>query len=285
VNSRRITLVVAIVLAVTTGLLTLRYLSTVNQQAQTQAQVIETRQVVIANHDIPTHMKITPEMLTIVKRPVTEIEPGAIADPHQAIGDVSLIAIPANSTVTDTKIGQPASVGLTGRLKRGMRAVTIPVDAIKSLNGLIQPGDRVDVLASVARGSSDRPRTFAIIRGALVLALNSTIDPVPDESPGPGGSSGGGVPSTVTLGVTVQQADLLTVADLNATLRLALRPPDEPLHAEPAEVLDFQQEVARERELPPPVQPSKAPVVAVVPKKERPSVTIVDGDKLIQGNQ
>ncbi len=276
-NSRRITLIVAIVLAVTTGLLTLRYLNSVNQTAQ--VAVVESKPVVIASRDIPTRAKITPDMLTLVKRPANQVEPGAISDPHLAIGDVSLIAIPMNSTITDSKIGQPAAVGLTARIKPGMRAVTIPVDAIKSVNGLIQPGDRVDVLASVQKGSGDRPRTYAIIRGALVLALNSTIEPTPDESPAPGTS--GNVPQTVTLGVTVQQADLLTVADLNTTLRLALRSPNEPLRAEAEEPLDFQDATPEPHTVATPVVP---PVVAVA-KKERPSVTIVDGDKLIQGNQ
>ena len=282
-NSRRITLIVAIVLAVTTGLLTLRYLNSVNQTAQ--VAVVESKPVVIANRDIPTRAKITPDMLTLVKRPATQIEPGAITDPHQAIGDVSLIAIPMNSTVTDTKIGQPASVGLTARLKPGMRAVTIPVDAIKSVNGMIQPGDRVDVLASVAKGSGDRPRTYAIIRGALVLALNNTIEPIPDQSPAPAGQQGA-VPSTVTLGVSVQQASLLTVADLNANLRLALRSPNEPIHAESSEPIDFQDATPQPRNVPPPVAPVPAPIaVAAAPKKERPSVTIVDGDKLIEGTR
>jgi pilus assembly protein CpaB len=277
VNSSRITLIVAIVLAVTTGLLTLRYLNSVNQTAQ--VAVVESKPVVIASRDIPTRAKITPDMLTLVKRPANQVEPGAISDPHLAIGDVSLIAIPMNSTITDSKIGQPAAVGLTARIKPGMRAVTIPVDAIKSVNGLIQPGDRVDVLASVQKGSGDRPRTYAIIRGALVLALNSTIEPTPDESPAPGTS--GNVPQTVTLGVTVQQADLLTVADLNTTLRLALRSPNEPLRAEAEEPIDFQDATPAPQH---PPQPAVPPVVAVA-KKERPSVTIVDGDKLIQGNQ
>jgi pilus assembly protein CpaB len=193
------------------------------------------------------------------------------------------IAIPANSTITDTKIGQPAAVGLTARLKPGMRAVTIPTDAIKSVNGMIQPGDRVDVLASVQKGTADHPRTYAIIRGALVLALNNAIEPIPDQSPTPGTS--GNVPTTVTLGVSVQQASLLTVADLNTTLRLALRSPNEPLHAESADTIDFQDETPVTKNVPPPVAPAPPPVVAAVPKKERPSVTIVDGDKLIEGNK
>ena len=121
----------------------------------------------------------------------------------------------------------------------------------------------MDVLASVARGSSDRPRTYAIIRGALVLALNSAIEPIADQSPAPG--AGGNVPTTVTLGVTVQQASLLTVA-------------------ETADVMDFQDATPAPRNVPPPANPATAPVaVAQAPKRH--VVPIVDGDKLVQGDQ
>jgi Flp pilus assembly protein CpaB len=88
----------------------------------------------------------------------------------------------------------------------------------------------------------------------------------------------------VTLGVSVQQANLLTVADLNTTLRLALRSPNEPLRAEPAESIDFQDETPAPQRTAAPA-PTPPPVVAAAPKKERPSVTIVDGDKLIEGSR
>ena len=151
-NTRRITLIVAVVLAIGTGVLTLRYLSSINQQAPQQSAQVEMKPVVITNRDIPVRAKITPDMLTKVTRPATEAEPQAIGDPKQAEGQVALIAMPAGSTVTLTKIGEPGEVGLTARLKPGERAVSIPVDRVKAVSNLIQPGDRVDVLAAVNKG-------------------------------------------------------------------------------------------------------------------------------------
>jgi pilus assembly protein CpaB len=285
VNTRRITLIVAVLLAIGTGIITLRFLSSLNQQSQVQQQQVELKPIVIANRDIAARLKITPDMLTKTTRPANEVEPQALSDPKQAEGDIALITIPAGSTLTATKVGQPAEVGLTARLKPGMRAVTIPVDRVKAVAGLIQSGDRVDVMAAVGRGPGIPPKTFTIIRGALVLAMGSELESTGAAGASPAPDSGAGA-NTVTLGVTPEQADLLTVADLNTTLRLALRSPQEPVRSLPAERLEFADlgvvpGPAAPQNVPPPLVPARPPTVANVP--EVPGVTVIDGDRIVSG--
>ncbi|GAC1395339.1 MAG: hypothetical protein NVS2B8_20000 [Vulcanimicrobiaceae bacterium] len=302
-NTRRITLIVAIVLAVGTGILTLRYLTGVNAAAQTQQQAASLKPIVIAARSIAKGEKITPEMVTKTQRPSNEVEPDAIGDPAQTKGDIAMITIPAGATITQTKVGQPAELGITVRLKPGMRAVSIPVDRVKSVSNLVQPGDHVDVMASVPRGAGIPPKTYTIIRGAVVLAINSQLEqsgatPAPDS----------GAAATVTLGVTPQQADLLTVADLNTTLRLALRSPQEPVRSLPAESLHFADlgaEAAGTTGPVAPLYPAPAPIPAPamappvtsggnVPAPAAPvrapgvsvpgaAVTVIDGDKVVAG--
>jgi pilus assembly protein CpaB len=295
VNTRRITLLVAVVLAIGTGVLTLRYLSSVNQQAQQQQQQVELKHVIIANHDIPARAKITPDMLTSVSRPANEVPQQALSDPKQAEGDVALITIPQGSPLTSATIGQPAEVGLTFRLKPGMRAVSIPVDKVKAVSGLIQPGDKVDVMASVKSGAGIPPKTFTIIRGATILAINTQLEQTGTDaaaSPAPDGSGAGGG-ATVTLGVTPGQADLLTVADLNTTLRLALRSPQEPVRSLPAEPLEFAD--LGSTNVPAPTVAAVAPTLpypvptpggamqnlSVPAPRNDDGIEIIDGDKVI----
>ncbi len=230
-NSRRITLIVAVTVALAAGLLTIRYLSTAPHPAEDVATVA-TRPVVIANRTIRAHEKILPEMLTRVTRPVAQSEPGTFAEPRQAMGNIALIEIPEGASVTEAKVGVPAAVGVTGKLRPGLRAISIPVDFIKSVSSLVSPGDRVDVLASNTRGKPHPTRT--IIRGALVLAVNTNLDPVPQASPGTAASA----PVAVTLAVTPEQANLLTFADNSTLLRLALRSPTEPIRSYPVQDLD-----------------------------------------------
>lgn len=289
-NTRRITLLVAVVLAIGTGFLTLRYLMSVQRESQTQAQV-ESKPILIASRDIQARAKITPDMLTRTNRPANEVEPGALADPTQAQGDIALISIPAGSTITETKVGRPAEVGLTVRIKPGMRAVTIPVDMVKAVSGLIQPGDRVDVLSSVGRGKNSQPKTMAIIRGAIVLAINAAL-----ETAGATPSPENGSPTTVTLGVTPEQANLLTLADLNTNLRLALRSPQEPVRSLPAQSLDLPEQGSSGGSAPtnvaPPPNPYPYPVAAAnVPPvttaaiPAQPGVTVIDGDRVVSGEK
>jgi len=297
VNTRRITLIVAVVLAVGTGVLLLRYLSGVNQQATTQQAAVVLKPIVLASRTIAKGEKISADMLTKTQRPANEVEPDALGDPGQTKGDIAMITITAGSTITATKVGQPVELGITVRLKPGMRAVSIPVDRVKSVSNLVQPGDHVDVMASVGRGVGIPPRTYTIIRGAVVLAINSQLEqsgatPPPDS----------GAAATVTLGVSPQQADLLTAADLNTTLRLALRSPQEPVRSLPAEALQFADLGSAQSDKPssavlPPLYPAPAPALAApaanvppptVPMRApalaaRPAVTVIDGDKVITG--
>ncbi len=279
-NSRRITLIVAVVLAVATGVLTLRYLSTLNAANQQHQTAIEMRPVIIAS------TKISPQMLTKIMKPAVELEPGSIAEPKQIEGDVALIAIPQGAPVTQSKIGVPAAIGVTGRLKPGQRAVSIPVDIVKSVSGLIEPGDKVDVMASTQASAGRPPRTAAIIRGATVLAVNQSIDATSDASPPPSGNPPT-APTTVTLAVTAAQADLLTVADLNATLRLALRSPNEAIRSMPSETADLYAPPASSNSAPSagtqPAAPAPAqPVVnpSAAPAKPIDGVPVIDGDKV-----
>jgi Flp pilus assembly protein CpaB len=113
-----------------------------------------------------------------------------------------------------------------------MRAVSISIDRVKGVAGLIQPGDRVDVIAVPPRVGSEVPRAAAILRGALVLAMGNAVETT-SATPSPDNQN----LTTVTLALTPKQVDLLASADLNTTLRLALRPPKEPIRAYPAEQL------------------------------------------------
>lgn len=282
-------MIIAVVVAVAAGLLTVRYLTAVDRS--TQPAVVETKPVLIASVDIPARAKIAPEMLTKVTRPVTQVEPGALSDPHAAEGDLALVSIREGSTITDSEVGQPAAIGITGKLKPGMRAVSIPMDLVKSVSGLVQPGDRVDVMASVNKSSKNLP-TRTIIRGALVLAVNSTLEPGAQPSPAPGQpTTSGSAPDVVTLAVTPDQADLLTFADLNTTLRLALRSPTEPIRSYGAESLVLPTDApAAPPPAPPPANvapppnPVPPPAVRVPAPAVKPTgIIVIEGDQVVGG--
>jgi Flp pilus assembly protein CpaB len=177
-----------------------------------------------------------------------------------------------------------APSALPVRLQPGMRAVSIPIDRVKGVSGLIQPGDRVDIIAiPPQRGSGPPPKAVTIFRGIRVLAVgtaleNASATPSPEEQGA----------ATVTLEVNPKQADLLAWADSNATLRLALRSPREPIRSEPTEILSIEGggEAAAPPALPQPIAPpafamGPPPPVQTASRIASSPVELIIGDQIV----
>lgn len=226
-NVRRITIIAASVFALGSALLVLFFLNSFRQQNSPEVTMT---QVLVANQNIPARIPINAGMFRVETRPRNKIDPDAVTDPKSVNGQLALIGMPAGSLLTASKIGTPADVGLSVRLKPGQRAVSISVDRVKDVSGLIQPGDRVDVLAQGPKiGNAVQPAA-AILRGILVLGMGVALETA-GATPSPDTQNA----ATVTLAVTPKQADILMTADQNATIRLALRSPKEPIRSEPTE--------------------------------------------------
>jgi pilus assembly protein CpaB len=242
--------------------------------------VLTHRTVVVAAIDIPTGTLLTASMLAGESRPIEGLAPDAIdtSRANDAIGATSLVAIPKGTTVTASRIGHPAELGLDSQLRVGERAVAIEVDRVKAINGLIQPGDRVDVIAIVAPRGELGPEARTILRDIKVLAIGQgTTAPAAGASPAPNVDAA----ATATLDVTPEQADTLAVADANSQLRLALRSPKEGPRSQPVEPVSF---------IPilPAIVPAAAagPAPAAAPASPAPhkdGVEIIDGDKVVSG--
>ncbi|MGC9993565.1 MAG: Flp pilus assembly protein CpaB [Candidatus Cybelea sp.] len=226
-NTRRTTLLIAIILAIGTGWLTLTYLSSLRPPPN------QLRAVLVATQEIPARVRIVATMFQTEMRPAQSLEPDAVSNPNQAVGALTLVTIPVGGQITLSKIGTNVALALPVRLRPGMRAVSIPIDRVKGVSGMILPGDRVDVIAiPPATSAGPPPKAVTILRGIRVLAVGTNLeDPTATPSPEEMASA------TVTLEVNPKQADMLAWADANSNLRLALRSPREPIRSEPVEEL------------------------------------------------
>jgi pilus assembly protein CpaB len=222
-SARRIPLIVGLLLAVGTGVLLLNYLTSLRPSEA----AVPMKHIFVASRDVPARALLSEAFVTETTRPANEVDADAVTDRKQIAGKYSLITIPAGSVFTASKIGDAAANALPARLPMGMRAVSISIDRVKGVAGLIQPGDRVDVVAVPPRVGTEVPRASAILRGALVLAMGNDVETT-SATPAPDAQNN---LTTVTLALTPQQVNLLASADLNTTLRLALRPPKEPVRA------------------------------------------------------
>lgn len=219
-NKRNMLLIVAAVLAAGAGLLTFNYLSSGSRHVAEAPP----RPVLVAAADIPAHTSLTSSMVNVVMRPASDVDPSALSSPTDVSGDVALGPIPAGATITSSNTTKDEAPVQSLHLLAGYRAVSIPVDEVRDVSGLVQPGDKVDVIAVPPRLGNAQPTASVILRDVTVFAVGGELAPI-DATPAPAGSQPTPiVPRSVTLEVTPDQATLLAMADLNATLRLALRP-------------------------------------------------------------
>ncbi|MBF0511601.1 MAG: Flp pilus assembly protein CpaB [Candidatus Omnitrophica bacterium] len=110
----------------------------------------------------------------------------------------------------------------------GKRAVTIKIDSLAAVGGLINPGDFVDVIAQLNVPAQDMDKkavTAMIFQGLQVLAVNTN-----EEDLGAYDEQQAALFLKITVAVDPQEAGLLAFAEKNGTMELALRSPNDTDH-------------------------------------------------------
>ncbi len=121
---------------------------------------------------------------------------------------------------------------LAGRTPPGKRALTVLIDSLGAVGGLVNPGDYVDVIAhlsipkTLGEGEEEKTKketmTAMIFQKLLVLAINTNLD-----EPGAYDDQQKEKTLKITVAVTPEEAGLLAFADKNGSLELSLRPQNE----------------------------------------------------------
>lgn len=117
--------------------------------------------------------------------------------------------------------------GLNALIPRGLRAMTIDVDPESSLAGLLQPGNRVDVIVTIRpddRNAGASWVTKTILQDKRVLAIGDRLRPTSAaEKAEEGKKRSRRKRPVVTLEVTPAEAEQLALASSRGDLHLILR--------------------------------------------------------------
>ncbi|MDD5465662.1 MAG: Flp pilus assembly protein CpaB [Candidatus Omnitrophica bacterium] len=186
--------------------------------------------VLVAKREIPVQTPITAEDLTFKQVPVEYIQPGAVTSLEQVIGQIASGPIGAEEQILSTKLLPPGNVGktLSEITPEGKRAVTVSVDNLSSIAGLLKPGDYVDIFALIAlpkkatpqAKEEPGPRLISLFQGIQVLAMGNELVISKNKTKE---SSTAAAAQTVTFALTPQEAALLSFVQEHGKIKLALR--------------------------------------------------------------
>jgi pilus assembly protein CpaB len=183
-------------------------------QANAPAAPPPTEQILTAGAALPAGSLLQPANISSTTILVTAQVQGELVDnaANRAalIGSMVRVPLGVGTPIMDNQVIHPGDHGfLAAVLSPGMRAVTVSVDTVTGANGLIWPGDNVDVLLTQDIGGAPTSKSIAaevVLSNVRVIATGATL--VKDASQGAGGGSLG----TVTLEVTPDEASRCLVA-------------------------------------------------------------------------
>jgi pilus assembly protein CpaB len=149
------------------------------------------------------------------------------------VGRALRVDLQAGDPVLEAHTRLQSTAPFSSRLQKGRRAITLPVDVINSVSGLLSPGDLIDLYVSF--DYQRRRITAPLLQGVLVLATGTQVQQAgnglaQDEYTAGSGVSRLGGFSTVTLDTSPEDAVKLVAARQGGTLTAVLRRQDD-IHA------------------------------------------------------
>lgn len=192
------------------------------QDAVEQADQTEKAKVVHAKKNIAADTVISREMVEQVEVPVSSIHPQALSSLDEVVGKIARDPIVAGEQILSSRIVTPGETkeGLVYSIPPGKRAFTVAVDEVAAVGWHLQPGDHVDVLGTVDMPDTDKVYSVVVVQNVPVLAVGKEMQVTRDE-----GKELKTEVKTVTLAVSLQEAQSLMLASEEGSVRFALRSP------------------------------------------------------------
>lgn len=194
------------------------------QQQRAPQQVVQIQQaeavpVVVAAVDIDWGTKLAPEMLKTAPYLSQSLPKGHFTKLDDIKGRILIAPLKANDPVSEHKLA-PVTIetgGVAAVLKAGKRAVAVKGDKVIGLSGLVNPGNRVDVLVTFdeSKNNNKQSKTKLVLENIFILATGTQIQKNEKGEPAP--------VDVYTLEVTPEESEKLALAATEGKIQLALR--------------------------------------------------------------
>ena len=217
INKTWAVLGVSLAIGVFAALATRNYLSTRVEAIEARGKH-STVDIVVAKNDIEKGSMVSNQNLALRKIPVEFAHSGAIRPEDFPRVDGSVIAFPVKSgeMMMWSQMENKRAPTFSARLLAGRRAITVVVDEINSISGMLEPGDLIDLMFTADQRG--KKVIAPLLQSVQILATGQrSVDDV---------KSGERVQfATVTLNTTPEQAKNIIVAREIGKLTALLRNP------------------------------------------------------------
>lgn len=183
---------------------------------------MELLSVIAAVKEIPAGASITQDMFAPRKVPEKFVHGNAIApkDFNMLLGQTINFPLKKGDTLLWSDLGKQTAksrLELADRVTKGERAISIIVDDTGGVSGFLRPNDRIDLIGTFRSQVDGTEATITLLQNMTILATGNSMS-------GMGGPQGYG---TITLLVTLEEAELLIFAQRQGPLIAALRNPED----------------------------------------------------------
>ena len=199
------------------------------------------RPVVVAQRDLPAGAMLQAADIKTELFPKSYIAPTMIMQSDVDIYLNGLLGKPVKAgqplLSTDFSV-QQVSNSLATKIPKEERALSVPVDLVNGVSGLLLPGDNVDILATFPVSDNDQiinegQGGTSVGYAAVTLLQEVTLLAVGSDTSEINAANRRRSYSTITLSVTPKEAELLVIAQTRAKLTMLLRNPKDDTNTTP----------------------------------------------------
>lgn len=192
------------------------YQMTAHSGSSAKSETTNQKDVVVATRPLGVGVMVRASDVKVVKIAADGFPKGAFSKVEDVLERPVISNVLLDEPILEGRLATRGSgLGLAPTIPVGMRAVSVRVNDVAGIAGFVIPGMHVDVLVTGKPPSNDGDMTSTCLQNILVLSAGAIMQP---------DARGAAMPApTVTLLVTPDQAETLTLAGVSGKVQLVLR--------------------------------------------------------------
>lgn len=168
--------------------------------------------VVVSSVDIKENTEIKSDMVKVINIAENALTPNAVTKLDDVVGEIATRNIYVGEQIIALELAKPgeSTQKLSYMVEAGKRAISIKVDEVSGISGLVEPGNKVDIVVVYDESS----KSEIVLEDILVLSTGQKINSEEVAKD---------IYETVTLSLEPTQILKLRAAEAKGKLTMALR--------------------------------------------------------------